>query len=152
MDRANILRLGSKVQGLRETWIIPGVGLSSNVYVIGSLPITLIDTGIGGEKDQLGENLRSAVIFTHAHFDHTSGLKELLRYKTPIVYIHEQDYYGLRRVLSKGLKHKKLEGGEIIDTTYPLHVIHTPGHTRGSICLYHKDSGSVFRINLANRF
>ncbi|RJP24653.1 MAG: MBL fold metallo-hydrolase [Candidatus Abyssobacteria bacterium SURF_5] len=81
------------------------------------------------------KNLRIGLIFaTHDHADHTSGISALAKKTGAKVVAHKAETQGLRR------KHlpvdievedgQKLKLGDIEIT-----IIHTPGHTPGSMCL-----------------
>lgn len=88
------------------------------------------------------------IIVTHAHVDHIGALKELKDYSGASVCIHSGDHDMLRnkrRNMSAGMgsqpvemeADRLLEDGEIIKLgTTELQVIHTPGHSRGGICIY----------------
>ena len=72
------------------------------------------------------------VFNTHGHYDHTNGNSEIKRLtgKTPLLYGDTEPHIG-RKVFH--------------DTNFPLgklkiRVIHTPGHTQDSICLYLGDA------------
>jgi glyoxylase-like metal-dependent hydrolase (beta-lactamase superfamily II) len=68
------------------------------------------------------------VVVTHGHFDHTTTVQELAEKCGAEVLIHENSpLEGGRRL--RGEDHIAL-GGESV------RVIHTPGHTEDSICLY----------------
>ncbi len=92
---------------------------------------------------------------THGHIDHIAGLKQLKEHLQCPVYLHEADEYLLDHVTNSPYReilqaenppkpdHKlspttTLNLGE---STY--HVIETPGHTPGGVCLY-DGSGTVF--------
>lgn len=136
---------------LRSIYYIEGIGLSSNVYVIGEKEIILIDTGAGDEMNRLRETIErsglsvkdvSKVVLTHSHPDHTGGLIDLLMASSPTIFIHsaEAEYLDLDEALIT-----KVVEGDVIETSgHRLKVIHTPGHTVGSICLYDSDSGILF--------
>ncbi len=110
------------------------------------------------------------IINTHAHIDHI-GANDILREKTGAsLLIHSVDAHLLKNIemnlstmIDKGREFlppdKLLKDGDGIKIDQIcLQVLHTPGHTPGSICLYVKDdrvftgdtlfSGSVGRVDL----
>ncbi len=128
----------------------------SNAYLVDG--IMLVDAGMDGraviselEKHIQPENLET-IILTHCHFDHSGGAGEVARTTGARIAIHEDDAALLNDSLASaaqlfgekapGIKPDiLLRGGEILDG---LAVIHTPGHTPGSICLYNEDSKILF--------
>lgn len=93
----------------------------------------------------------SAVLLTHGHFDHTSGLADLLEQFSVPVYIHESDREMLTDPVKNGLRvffpnapYRQIRGNivsfhdedEICLNGFvnPIRVLHTPGHTKGSVC------------------
>lgn len=87
------------------------------------------------------------IINTHGHFDHTSGNSYFTKNTGAELCIHEYDSGYLNRKINRlaafikggrGVKHKirLLKDGDRLNVgTHQVEVIHTPGHTRGSICL-----------------
>ena len=79
-----------------------------------------------------------AILLTHGHFDHVGAVKELAAETGCAVYIHAAEsqlppmmtagalYY--THTYGEGDKISPIEGMEIA-------VLHTPGHTPGSVCL-----------------
>lgn len=129
---------------LKGICLIEGVGLSSNIYAIGENPITLIDTGAGSITNKITPKLKllnlapqniTQVIITHAHHDHVGGLVEILQTVTPKIMAHSADAKLIEEAYS--LDVFKLKDEDTITTEVALlKVIHTPGHTQGSIGLY----------------
>ena len=111
---------------------------------------------------KLGRSIEevSLIIVTHNHIDHAGGLAELRRLTGAKVAAHKADLDDpgshmpyprfIRRLLRipsisnfhSGFLLKPeevdihLEGGEVLEPLGGLEVIHTPGHTPGSISLY----------------
>lgn len=137
-----------------------------NVILIVEEKLTLIDTGLRGSSPQiinfihhLGRSPEeiSLIIFTHNHVDHMGGLAELKQLTSARVAIHKADISDIENQPSRtGARRKKplsstlrsvfsvkfsdvdiqLEGGEVLEPLGGLEVIHTPGHTPGSISLF----------------
>jgi len=120
---------------------IPGSGWQANSYIIDEV---LIDAGVlPMALERFSEQIKK-IILTHGHFDHTAHLAEIQAMTGAEVYIHEEDAIALRSEVESLsfnfgarppmiLPDHILADGHRIDE---LRVIHTPGHTRGSICLY----------------
>lgn len=84
--------------------------------------------------DALGLELR-AILLTHAHFDHGGDVGRLLAKRPVPVYCHPAD-----RQLPSWLTHRlewsdELREGQVLDFDgLRFTVLHTPGHTPGSVC------------------
>jgi len=138
-----IVKLDIYSEHLSGICFIEGIGLSSNIYTLGVEEITVIDTGAGDQMNALVPRLKTLdldlknvkqVILTHTHPDHTGGLKELVGTCSPAVLVHEEEAANIETF---GLAISKLnDGSSITAGGRTLQVIHTPGHTPGSICLY----------------
>ena len=101
----------------------------------------------------------SAILLTHGHFDHVGAVKELVAETGCEVYIHAAEAT-LPPMMTAGELYFTRTYGEG-DTICPipgveLHVLHTPGHTPGSVCLLWGDqmfsgdtlfSGSCGRVD-----
>ena len=88
-----------------------------------------------------------AVLLTHAHFDHMRAAAEVLRQTGAVLMLHEADvpalsdpvknlsaWFGcdVRGPLYAG---RLLHDGDIVSVgALSLRVLHTPGHTPGSVC------------------
>lgn len=71
------------------------------------------------------------VVFTHGDADHVQAFREVVEALAAPVLIHEADAGGLPRGADRFLQ----EGDHVDFGQASVHVLHTPGHTAGSICL-----------------
>ncbi|MFX0197929.1 MAG: MBL fold metallo-hydrolase [Candidatus Hodarchaeota archaeon] len=138
-------------------WVSTGFG--SNVYLLTDEKKALIDTGITNDTEKVLQFCRNQgvlpetldlILLTHAHIDHIMGLYQILEISRAQLACHEAAAPSLEKPdLQKTLirwftftpppieVHRKLRDGDLIELgSLTLHVIHTPGHTPGSICLY----------------
>jgi glyoxylase-like metal-dependent hydrolase (beta-lactamase superfamily II) len=107
------------------------------------------------------------IILTHAHGDHTGGAAELAHLSGAQVLAHQDEIAYIEgnkpmpadalvpRVLNWLSVHvmfrgsscdvgRALEDDDVIDVLGGTRVIHTPGHTPGSICLYQPERRILF--------
>lgn len=92
----------------------------------------IIDAPLGpGEllEEAKGTQVK-AILITHNHSDHLAGLKEMIDATGAPVEAHSEDAAALP--VSPSLLVK--DGDTIRAGTIELKVIHTPGHTPGSVC------------------
>ena len=89
------------------------------------------------------------IIFTHGHFDHIGGMEHYMnKYDKSLVVMHKNDIEAIvneidvfyvdmknkENTVKKITLHSDSDVVSIGDTE--LSIIHTPGHTKGGICLY----------------
>ncbi len=131
-------------------------GVNGNVYLlIDGGGLTLVDTGFpNSTKDILGyihkinqqpSNI-SRILLTHCHVDHVGSAQELKQLTKAKVGVHQEDadfVAGLKTLpRPKGASNTSFipVQPDIVlkenDKVSNLTVVHTPGHTPGSIALY----------------
>jgi len=88
------------------------------------------------------------IIITHAHIDHIGGAEKLRSATGAPVYMHEADkmlsdqlavqaaWLGMETPKDPGIDKPAREGDIIRAGSIEAHVLHTPGHTAGSISIY----------------
>ena len=130
-----------------------GHGWESNCYVlISGSEALLVDAGIECSPVTsllLRENATLRyIVLTHGHFDHTISVDTLRKETGAKLLIHEDDaemlsdaeksalyhFFGTRKAYQSA-EHLLRDGDTISLGEETLRVIHTPGHSRGSICL-----------------
>ena len=157
----------SEIRGA-NSYIVTGTGEKDS-----AIGIAIIDTGMPGNAVKIIEYIQSigldlkngvTVLLTHSDIDHSGSVAELKEKIAGVkVAIHEADAPRLSG--EKEMKEVKgavgilfkafsgfmkftpvnadiiLRGGEVING---LNVVHTPGHTDGSISLYSQRLGTIF--------
>ena len=80
------------------------------------------------------------ILLTHHHYDHVGAVEQIRAEFDCPVYLHRRDWdrYGKQVDVS-------LEDGDRLSLDgEDLTVVHTPGHTGGSVCFYAEKSRAVF--------
>ena len=164
--------MGEIVPGVHYIDGLKGGRVSAQVYLLvdGDI-LALIDAGLPGNIRAITQFVESIgrrmdqlryILLTHCHPDHTGGAPALQERSGATILAHPNDvqasgsqasvaYMGvfgssplplpfLRRVPADGL----LEDDDTLPLLGGLRVVHTPGHTPGSICFYLEESGVLF--------
>ncbi|USS41461.1 MBL fold metallo-hydrolase [Thermococcus aggregans] len=157
-----------------NTVMLKGIGYDSNIYLFrDGKEGLIIDTGTGIywhryfevlERENYLDGLEKVIILnTHEHFDHIGGnrkFKEVLekrgidvkfaahRFAADVIE-RGDDYVILSYAYGKRfMPHSvdvRLDDGDILEVGgKKLEVIHTPGHTAGSSCLYEPEEKILF--------
>ena len=131
--------------------------------------LSLIDCGYSGSMPRISKSIEAAgrsmdelarVVCTHGHPDHAGGARELALAGIPIL-IHPADGARLSTTWRDALRHPSrgrvfaamtpeppetvpIEDGQVLPILGGLEVVHTPGHTPGSVCLYGRRDRVVF--------
>jgi glyoxylase-like metal-dependent hydrolase (beta-lactamase superfamily II) len=128
-----------------------------NCYFIGETPdaehVIVVDPGAQARKilKALAKRKVDYIVLTHCHYDHTGALPTLARKTGAKVVAHRFDADAIfdRHISGAPLPRVgfkppsvawAVEEGDVIPVgTAQLKVIHTPGHTIGSMCLYDEE-------------
>ncbi len=119
-----------------------------NTWIVGDdEEVIVIDPGTAavGVLDVVGDREILAVICTHGHADHVAAALELAERDEAPVALHPKDRTLWREAHPGEAADIEMEDGGIFEVAdVELEVIHAPGHTEGSVCLYCEELGVVF--------
>lgn len=137
--------------------ILPVGMLQCNCSVFGdeaSGEAIIVDPGDGTDLDRLRALLDQrglkvkAIFITHAHIDHIGGAARLKQLTGAPVYMNSNDqaqydhlalqaqWLGMPEPPRTDIDVQARDGDTLSLGAAEMHVIHTPGHTQGSACLY----------------
>ena len=133
---------------INDILIIEGIGYDSNIYIFEDI---IVDTGTGDNIQYIKDSIKKAglsvddlslIVNTHNHYDHIGGNNcfnlDVAMHKEDAKAIEEKDDNAtVAHIFGRSLDGMKIdrklsEGDKIHD----FEVLHTPGHTKGGICLY----------------
>ena len=137
---------------------IENTGHITNTYVIKDKEtnkLLVIDPAFDGNriKEEIKDiGTLECVVITHSHADHIAGLADLVNGKSIKVYIHSLDKEGLynptlneEKAVATKVKAVDEENLQIVEDEKTIKignvafiVMHTPGHTKGSMILYNE--------------
>ena len=151
--------------------MVPSVRLS-RVYLIVGETLALVDSGLPWNPSGIVKYIRSIgrdpselrqILVTHSHPDHTGGTLSLVKASGAGVVAHRSDtkrLNGNRAILAyignlgkvnaplpfmgKTPVAALVNDGDVLPISGGIRVIHTPGHTAGSVCYLLEDMGILF--------
>ena len=128
---------------------LPLGAYQTNCYIVwgeGADDCIVIDPGYAPERvileaEDLGKSI-SAILLTHGHFDHVGGVKGIAERLGCPVYLHEAELSQPEQMTAGPLYYTCAYGeGDVLTLAgVTLRVLHTPGHTPGSVCLVAEDT------------
>ena len=122
--------------------------VDNNVWVVGdSQECVVVDADHDAQPvvDAVGARRVVAIVLTHGHDDHIGAAVELSRRLSAPTWLHPDDRMLWDRVHPDDAPDRALTDGQVIDVAgTSLQVLHTPGHSPGSCCLWAADLGQVF--------
>jgi glyoxylase-like metal-dependent hydrolase (beta-lactamase superfamily II) len=93
----------------------------------------------------VGDRRLSAIVCTHGHNDHINAAPQVADAKGAPVLLHQGDEMLWRMIYPGTRPDEDLGDEQVIEiAATPLRVLHTPGHSPGSVCLYAPALGTVF--------
>jgi glyoxylase-like metal-dependent hydrolase (beta-lactamase superfamily II) len=152
---------------------VPGLRWSNAYLLVEEERLTLVDAGLPGDGKKIFGYIRhlgrsplelERVIVTHSHPDHTGPLKRLSHLTGATIMAHRADTRYLEKTKSAWLHypaqppafgwnvpflhripaHEFIKDGQLLPVLGGLRVLHTPGHTPGSVCLYQAEQKLLF--------
>jgi glyoxylase-like metal-dependent hydrolase (beta-lactamase superfamily II) len=141
---------------------IAEIGLTRvKAHLILEPELALVDCGYAGSSRRISRAITArgrsveeltTVVITHGHPDHAGSARELAEVGVRVL-IHPADAEALRTTWRDALRAPSrgrvfsamtpeppdvvpIEDGDILPLLGGLRVVHTPGHTAGSVCLY----------------
>jgi glyoxylase-like metal-dependent hydrolase (beta-lactamase superfamily II) len=127
---------------------IERAGTSANSWIVGDDDeVIVIDPGrdAGTVLALAGDREVLAVICTHGHASHTAAALEVAARDEALVALHPADRVYWREAHPDEDPEVEMEdGGKFGVADVSLEVLHAPGHSPGSVCLYSEELEAVF--------
>lgn len=117
--------------------------VENNVWLVGDDPVVIVDAAHDADAivAAVGDRVVAGVVCTHGHNDHVNAAVEVAEATCARVYLHPAD-----RMLWDAVHPGRPPDRGLADDGRigPLTVVHTPGHSPGSVCLYAAELGVLF--------
>ncbi|MBQ8748633.1 MAG: MBL fold metallo-hydrolase [Oscillospiraceae bacterium] len=134
---------------MRNIECLPLGAYQTNCYIVwgeDSDDCIVIDPGYAPEQvileaEDLGKRI-DAILLTHGHFDHVGGVRGIAERLGCPVYLHQQELSQPEHMTAGPLYYTCTygEGDTLTLAGLTIRVLHTPGHTPGSVCLAVEDT------------
>jgi len=151
-----------------EIIVVPGKNYDSNIYIIKGEQPALIDTGTGRNTPYIQQQIENSlkqqslatIILTHEHFDHVGGAPQLRVHSSATIAAHPNTSQHVKTKPSPfatllGMSFtnfstdRNLNDNDTIQLgNHTYTILHTPGHSNGSICLYQPKHQILFSGDL----
>ncbi len=122
--------------------------VDNNVWLVGDdHEVLVIDAAHDPDAvlAAVGDRRLAGIICTHAHNDHINAAAEVADRASADVLLHPADKILWDMVYpDRGPDGPLADGTEIVVAGTALHVLHTPGHAPGAVCLYAPELATVF--------
>ena len=128
---------------------LPLGAYQTNCYLVwgdGADTCVVIDPGyeadaVLAQAKLLGKTI-AAIFLTHGHFDHVGAVRDIAAEAECPVYLCEEDLSMPPQLTAGPLYYTNTYGeGDVVEMAgLTFRVLHTPGHTPGSVCLRCEDS------------
>jgi glyoxylase-like metal-dependent hydrolase (beta-lactamase superfamily II) len=122
--------------------------VDNNVWVVGDdETAVVIDAAHDAEAILAGVGDRDlvAILLTHAHNDHIGAVGDLYEATGATEFLHADDLELWLQTYSEPEPEDDLEDGDVLEIgDVEIEVIHTPGHSPGSVCFHIASLGVLF--------
>ena len=122
--------------------------VDNNVWLIGDDDeVLVIDAAHDADAiaTAVGSRRLVAIVCTHAHDDHVNAAPALAERTGAPILLHPDDLVLWQLTHSGRQPDGELADGQTMSIAgTDLHVLHTPGHAPGAVCLYAPGLGAVF--------
>ncbi|ONM50709.1 MBL fold metallo-hydrolase [Nocardia donostiensis] len=121
--------------------------VENNIWLVGDdSDVLIIDAAHDAQPvlDAVAGRRVAAIVCTHAHNDHVTAAPGLSAATGAPIYLHPDDDV-LWQQTHPGAEYRPLSDGQVFTIgAARLQVLHTPGHSPGSCCLYLPDQHELF--------
>ncbi|MDP4508749.1 MBL fold metallo-hydrolase [Nonomuraea turcica] len=122
--------------------------VDNNVWLLGDGDqVLVIDPAhdAAAVAEAIGDRRVAGIVCTHAHDDHVNAAPDLAARTGAPVLLHPDDEVLWKLTHPAATPDRALAGGQILRVGgAAVHVLHTPGHAPGAVCLYVPELGVLF--------